>query len=388
MKIITELPRAAISMALISKKKIEIPCAVPAKRKEIEEFLNFISKLSSSTYAVHDTNFSFSPGVLKGGAIEFLCASLTIPELLTDILPVLFLSRSPLHLTLHGTTNSPPRAHTDAHTDARGTISKTDARGTISKTDMDMDTYTCSIDTIKSVHCKILNMFGVSCEIKIVKRAIYPSTEGEVLLLCSVAEELSPVCIDRREQLDRIVSVNYSSRLSGDILNRITNYHRDTLKPITPSIKVYNDIGNKSNSKGTGYGALLLGLGSNSVYYSEYMVGEGDSLIDSPPERRSEESIKEFLRAIRRSGAVDYKVQNFLFLLLPLTSVDASSVLIRKVSSSGKEILSLLEEIVQYKYTIEAYRRTEEDMNNGLSKDLFLIKSFGVGYKNIYRAGQ
>src|SRR5699024_6990469 len=113
-------------------------------------------------------------------------------------------------------------------------------------------------------------------------------------------------------------------------------------------------------------------------------VDGNESILESPPEKKSKETVKNLLKSVRKSGGYDWKTQPFLFMLLPLTSPDASVVLIRRIDRKGKEILDLLNKTLNYTYRIERYKMSEQDIEAGVSSDLLVIKSFGVGYANIY----
>ncbi|KAI5184554.1 RNA 3'-terminal phosphate cyclase-like protein [Nematocida homosporus] len=357
MEIATSDISISVTLALISRKSLKISSSeIRPGESRWREYMGIVQRLSLGLEMKEKIGeLVVEPGVLRGGVDRVVCRINTIPEVLEYLLLLAGFCRVPWRLTLEGCTNS-----------GRGAG--------------------ISIDLIKSVYCKILGQFGLTVEIKIVKRAIYPAVDGEVLLLVDAVSSLKPVCWTRREELERMVSVNYSARLGSDVLHRITNCHRDALKSITSRVKVYNDIGNRTNSSGTpGYGTLLLAMGKNSVYFAEYTVDGTDSLLHKTPEERSAVAIKELLRSIRRSGAYDYKVESFVFSLLPLTSPDVSSVLIRPVSQAGKDRLWLLEKILKYTYTIEKYQRSEAEINAGVSEQLFLLKSYGVGYTNIYQ---
>lgn len=357
MEVIAEQVESVIVLSLVARKSVKIKGKrVCEDRDGLSEYLRFVEALTEGTKgSIREEEIEFTPGALVGGSVEFTCRYNSIPEILVSILPICGLCKYPIKLLVKGTTNSSRREG-------------------------------LSIDLIKSVHSRVLSQFGVNVEIRVNRRAIFPSLDGEVLFLSERVSELSPVQIDRREMLSQIVSVNYSARIPSDILNRITNLHRDLLKPVTPSVKIYNEIGNRSNSGSTpGYGALLLAMGRSSIYYAEYTVDQGQSLLEAAPEKRSKLLVKEFLKTVRRSGGYDKKIQPFLFMLLALTSPDASAVLLGKINGKGREVLSHLEKMLKYTYTIEPYRRSEQDVNSGLSPDLLVIKSFGVGYKNIYK---
>lgn len=359
MEVTTKEIERAIIMSLISRKNMCIRGdRINEEREALEEYLQLIKALTEGTKSIiTEEKIEFTPGMLKGGIIEFNCKYNTVPEILVNILPVCGLCKHPVRLRIKGVTNT---GQNDG----------------------------LSIDAVKSVHCKILSQFGVNTEIRINRRAIHPSVDGEVLFLAETVSSLVPVHMNRREQLERIASVNYSARIPSDVLNRVTNLHRDMLKPITPSIKVYNDICNKKNSgESPGYGSLIVAMGRNSIYYEEYTVDGNESILESPPEKKSKETVKNLLKSVRKSGGYDWKTQPFLFMLLPLTSPDASVVLIRRIDRKGKEILDLLNKTLNYTYRIERYKMSEQDIEAGVSSDLLVIKSFGVGYANIYKPG-
>lgn len=358
MEINTNEAKLALTLSTISRKTIFL-CKSPeeACNNRTREYLQFIKRITKgSEISERPKDFSYSPGTIQGGEVFFKCVYNTVPELIVNILPLLPFCRVPLRLTVSGTTNAKE---------------------------------SFSIDMVRAVHCKILEQFGLIAEIKINKRAIAPSSNGEVLLISETAVSLNPIVCSKREELKRIIGINYSTRLSSDILHRITNVARDRLKPITSSVKIYNDIGNSKTSSSTpGFGSILLAFGNNSIYAEECVSDGNDALIDFPPEDRMEGLAKAFLKNIRRSGSYGHNVQFFVFVLLALTTVDGSAVVVRRVSEKDKEVLSLLEKILKYTYTLEKYKKTESDIESGVSNSLLVIKSCGVGYTNIHKPVQ
>lgn len=358
MEINTNEAELALTLSTISRKTILLAKSPDeAQNNRTKEYLQFMKRITKgSTIEEKPTAFLYSPGTIQGGEVSFKCVHNTSPGLILSILPLLPFCRIPLRLSLEGTTNG---------------------KGS------------CSIDMVRAVYCKILGQFGVISEIKINKRAIHPSADGDVLLISETANSLAPIVCYKREQLKRIIGINYSTRLGSDILHRITNIARDRLKPVTSSVKIYNDIGNSKTASSTpGFGSVLIAFGNNSIYAEECTVDGTDSLIDTPAEERIESVIKLFLKSIRTSGFYSHNVQFFVFILLALTTVDGSAVVIKKLSKRDTEILSLLENLLNYTYTIEKYMKTKEDIESGVSDNLLVIKSCGVGYTNIHKPFQ
>ncbi|KAI5192547.1 RNA 3'-terminal phosphate cyclase-like protein [Nematocida minor] len=358
MEISTNEVKLALTLSTISRRKILLRKPLSeSSSNQTREYLQFMKRITKgSEIEEKPDGFSYTPGTIQGGAISFQCIHNTVPDLIANILPMLAFCRIPVRLSIKGTTN------------AKDSL---------------------SIDMIRAVYCKILSQFGVVSEIKINRRAIHPSHDGDVLLIAETANSLNPIVCDKREELKRIIGINYSARINSDVLHRITNVARDKLKPITPSVKIYNDIGNSKTSAETpGFGSILLAFGNNSIYEAECTIDGSDSLIDVPAEKRMTNLLRNFLKNIRTSGSYSHTIQHFVFVLLALTTVDGSAVIIRKISKKDKEVLFLLEEILKYTYTIEPYVKTENDIESGLSDELLLIKSCGVGYTNIHKPVQ
>lgn len=355
MEISTNEAKLALTLSTISRRSIFLDKSTDENsNNSIREYLQLIKRVTHGSFIEEKSNvFSYTPGTIHGGPLSFQCTHNTVPDVIISILPLVPFCKVPISLTIKGTTNAKDSP---------------------------------SIDLVRAVYCKILSQFGVVAEIKINKRAISPSLNGDVLLIGETATSLSPVVCDRREELKRIIGVNYSARISSDIVHRISNTAREHLKSITPSVKIYNDIGNSKTSAETpGHGCVLLAFGNSSIYEVEYTADHSDSVLDQTPEERMNELIQKFYKNIRTSGVYSHSVQYFVFVLLALTTVDGSAIVIRKISKKDKEILGLLEKILNYTYTIEMYVKTEQDINSGISDDLLVIKSCGVGYTNIYK---
>ncbi|KAH9385644.1 RNA 3'-terminal phosphate cyclase-like protein [Nematocida major] len=358
MEINTSEGKLALTLCTISRKSVNLQKSQePRINNETREYLQLMQKITAGSEVRESADaFSYVPGSIQGGSILFECVHCSVPDVLASVLPLVVFCRIPVHLTVRGVTNSQAGI---------------------------------SVDFVKAVHCKIMSQFGVVSEIKINRRAIYPSADGEVLLMAEHASALKPIVCDRREELRRIIGVNYSARISSDILHRVSTSEREQLKTITPSVKIYNDIGNsKTSGKTPGHGCLLLAFGNSSIYEAEYTVDGSDSLLESSPEERVDRLIQAFYKNIRSSGSYSHRIQHFVFVLMALTTVDGSAVVIRKISKKDREVLHLLESILKYSYTIEPYVKTEHDVNSGLPDGLLLIKSCGVGYTNIYKPMQ
>jgi len=361
MLINSELVELSVALGLAGRKTTRIESArITEDKDKIKEYLKVISKISDrSEITVKENTLEFTPGSIRSGSFDIELKYNGIGEVIKHLLPVVGFSRGPMRIRFKGYTNSSHRNEP-------------------------------CVDVVKSVHCKISEEFGLVTDIRITKRSIFPSIDGEVLFLSEpLKSSLSPVKIDRREELERIVCVNYSTRIGSDILTRVTNTERDYLKKITPKIKVYNDIGNRTNSGATpGFGSVMLAYGKNSVYYSDSVSDGAATDAEGAPEKRTEKLVREFLRTIRKSGAYDEKVQNFVLVLLAFTSEDASAVLVSRIDREGREVLRLLESILKYTYTIEKHKKSKSEVDQGVSDSLYVVKSFGVGYSNIYRPTQ
>jgi RNA 3'-terminal phosphate cyclase len=339
----------AIVLSLISRREIKLGILGLGlgDRDRLERFLLFIKLLSpSSEYSFTELHLLFTPGTLQGGHVHFKSA-FPVSYFLYHILPICAFFKLPLKIKIEGITNSKSYL---------------------------------SVDSLKCVYSKVLSYFGIGIEVKINRRALDPSTDGEVVFLSGVAESIESVDFSRKEALDRVVNINYSSRLGSDALNRITNYNRNSLRRVTSSVKVYNDIGNRSNCGDTpGYGIVLMATGKNTLFYSEGISGTAEKVEDL-----CELTIKDFLKSMRGSGVLDRKTLQVLFVLLALSKTDISTLLISKIDARGRETLRLLSKMLNYRYKIEEYRKSAEEMENGVPA-LLILKSSGTGYSNIYR---
>ncbi|EHY66063.1 RNA 3'-terminal phosphate cyclase [Nematocida ausubeli] len=355
MEISSNEHKIAVTLSTIARRTIHIDrLSHPEGNEGTEEYIQLMKKLTVGTLIKEDQSFfSYTPGTIQGGEASFQCTHNTVADVLISLLPLALFCRIPLRLTLKGTTNKKE---------------------------------TTSVDMVRAVYCKLLGQFGVIAEVKINKRAIFPSNDGEVLLMAETASSLSPVILDQREDLRRIIGINYSAKINSDTVHAVSNVARSHLSQVCSSVKIYNDIGNSKTTGGTpGHGCLLLAFGHSSIYGVEYTVDGTDSVLDRSAEERMDGLVQQFYKNIRTSGSYSHTVQYFVFILLSLTTVDGSSIIIRRISKKDKEILLLLERILKYTYTVEPYMKTEKDINAGVPDNLLVIKSCGVGYTNIHK---
>lgn len=386
MEVSTSEAETAIVLSLITRREILLakPTGGRERERQVERFVSFVKAVTAkSRVSQAEGGLLFSPGTLSGGELFFDCEDVPIAYFLYHILPIAGFFKRPLRIVLKGATNK-----SDPLTPRRL------ARGQKPRAQEERcagpwrSAECMSVDAVKAVLCKVLARFGVCAELKINRRSMHPSADGEVVLLADTCRSLESASFERKEKLERIVCVNYSSRIGSDVIHRMTNHCRDVLKEITSSVKVYNDVGNKTNTgKTPGYGTLLLASGENSLYFSECAI-DGDVGEAVPAEAVSALAIKELLKTMKKSGAFDHKIQSFLFVLLALTKADVSTLLIKRICPGEREVLNLLGAFLNYAYTIEKYSRTEEEIEAGVPSELLLIKSYGVGYENIYKAIQ
>lgn len=354
----TEEVELCLILALLTRTAVTITSTLPPEDAEdIEIFASFIKAITDkSTVKVENSRIVFAPGTFRGGDILFNCQNTPIGYFIYYILPIVGYSKLPTKIVFQGVTNK-----------SEGSASRR-RRGS-------------NIDTLKSVFAKIYRAFGGVAEIKINKRSFYPSPEGEVVLVTDRVATLNSLTLTKKTQLSRIININYSSRIGSDLLNKITNYNRDTLKEITPHVKVYNDIGNRTNTGASpGHGVLLVADGESGVYFGEECV-DGDpsrAMVAEERERVPEKVVRELLTSIQRSGSFDYKAQSFLFVLLSLSRGDISSVVIRRIDRAGRETLALLKTFLNYTYKLERYSRDREEVDRGVDRKLLVFKSYGA----------
>ncbi|KAI5180661.1 RNA 3'-terminal phosphate cyclase-like protein [Nematocida sp. AWRm80] len=372
MRITTGEYEIVLTLSTLVKRNITIQIDTAGRRvnnskidEYIKEYLLFINSITSgTTYRIENNIIEFSPGTLTGGSISFRCKYYTVPQLIYYTLPLYGYCKIPITLRVKGCTNKSSRTNTST-------------KDTLLLPDV-------SIDTLKHIYSKVLSRFGVLIDISIEKRSMYPSKEGIVIFTCNQINTLNTIRLDSRESLNKIVCINYSNRINSSIINRITNTERDTIKKTTNKIKIFNDIGNKTNSDiSPGYGILLMALCNNGIYFTETAADGTVPVSELLPEELVTEQTKILYKSIRTSGIYDHKLQTLLLILLSINNSDCSTLLIRDLSQENKEVLSILEKVVKYTYTIEKYHRNTQDINTGVSDNLFLIKSCGLGYKNI-----
>lgn len=280
MEIQTEEIECAIVLSVLGRKQLTIRRESGEDvSEEIEDLLRLIAEISDGfKYSIKGNTVEVYPGSLRGGSLSFTPRHASVPYLLHSLLPLSPFTQSPLRVTLLGPTNG-PAVFPGAGTALGNRTDMNRANPAEMKSATTPSEKNCatplgrefpSTDCIKAVHCKILKDFGTVCDVSIKKRSLYPSRNGEVLFLSETSLEMEPIRHDRREKLKRIVCINYSARISGDIPTRLTNSLRDALRSVTQRIKIYNDIGSRQTAGNTpGYGTLLVASGRNSRYYTE-----------------------------------------------------------------------------------------------------------------------
>ena len=219
--------------------KIRVTDEQPGLHDFEANFLRLIELLTDGTsIEINDTGtiLRFTPGLAVGGVgLSHDCGtSRSIGWFVEAILPLLVFAKSRTHITLSGITN---------------------------------DALDISVDVLKNVTLPLLKNFGISAELKIVRRGAPPNGGGIVELSTAIVRELSPVALDDMGLIKRVRGVTYASRVSPTILTRVVDSTRGVLNNLLPDVYIHTD-----HYKGS--------EGGNSPGYSLALVaGEFFSLI-------------------------------------------------------------------------------------------------------------
>lgn len=286
-------------------------------------FLKFLSAVTNGTLVEINytgTELFFRPGSILGGSLEFDCGTdRCISYFLEPALLLAPFSKLAFKLRLTGLTS-----HVE-------------------------DT---SIDIIRTVHLKVLGMFGVldGLELKILKRGSPPLGGGEVTLTCPVLSSLHNADLGDIGRIKRIRGISFTTRISPQSSNRLIESSRGLLNTFIPDIYIHSDS-YKGEEAGLspGFGISLVAESTTgSLLHADGIGQAGDT-----PEDLGQAVAKRLLREISGGGYISTSLHYFVFILMSMTVDHVNKVVISKIGENDREILESIKAFIGVAFKIK-----------------------------------
>mmetsp|Transcript_1566 Transcript_1566/g.1784 ORF Transcript_1566/g.1784 Transcript_1566/m.1784 type:complete len:385 (+) Transcript_1566:78-1232(+) len=371
--------RARLVGALLSSKSVSIrqireSDSAPGLREYEVSFLKLLDELTDGTQVSINptgTSVTFSPGLVKGGTIEFDCSNTgrSIGYFIEGILPVCLFSKRVTTIHFTGVTSD----------------------------DMDI-----CIETLNYVTLPLLSRFGLEPEelpqIKLTRRGCPPNGFGSAVFICPIVRQLKPVELLDVGYVKKIRGVAHAVRVNPQVANRMVDSCRGVLNNFIPDVYINTDhsngteirAANGATSKtltGRGFGILLYAESTNGFFYGAKRIAqketpEEDVAVIPPrtgveplmdPEDLGLNAAKQLCEEISHGGCIDSSHQSLLMLMMVLCPEDVSKARIGPLSAYSVEFLRLVKTLFEVKFKL-----VKDDSN-------VIISCRGIGFKNLSR---
>eukprot|EP00744_Colponema_vietnamica_P018635 GILI01026304.1.p1 GENE.GILI01026304.1~~GILI01026304.1.p1 ORF type:complete len:357 (-),score=55.66 GILI01026304.1:85-1155(-) len=325
--------RDILACSLLARRSVKIsnihtdddPCGV--NRHFEANLLKFVQRISpSSKMEVHDgnTTLMFHPGLIMGGTFEHeVPATRCVTYLVELALMVLPFAKSDSKIRFLGNTQG----------------------------EIDL-----SIDAIRVVTCRVVQLFGIDVSIRIVRRGCGDTAGGCVELSISALRQLRSVKLIERGKVKRIRGIAFSCRTAPDLPQRAATSAKGVLLNILPDVFVVTDV--DKNSKGSGYGVILVAETTSKIaVIAQETIAEGRESAEEVGQRAA----MLLLDQIAVGGCVDAHHQGLALLFMGVGPAEASTVRFGPLSATGVTMLTLLETFFGVKCAIKS-TETEEGL--------------------------
>ncbi|CBH14829.1 RNA re-capping enzyme, cytoplasmic [Trypanosoma equiperdum] len=260
-------------------------------------FLKFIDRVTSgSKFECTDSNtaLTFYPGMILGGTFSHevpSCRCVTyIAEAALLLLPF---AKFDTRLTLVGSTQS----------------------------EEDL-----SVDTLRTVTTRWLQLFGVDCSVRIIRRGVYPGGGGAIEVQCKAVRRLTAAEAVVRGRVRRIRGISFGARVAADLVQRAATAAKGVLLNLLPDVYVVTDMDNSKGSYGdrsSGYGVVLV---AETTSKQCVISQESTAAPKELPEDVGKRAAELLLDQVFECGCVDAHHQMLVLLLMGLSPDEVSTV--------------------------------------------------------------
>ena len=277
-------------------------------------FLKFIDRVTSgSTMEVRQgkTELQFVPGMILGGTFEHeVPSSRCVSYVLEAALLLLPFAKYDSKIVFVGSTQS----------------------------ELDL-----CVDTVRTVTCRWLQLFGVTCSLRVIRRGCAPSGGGAVELSASCVRRLNSVKIVERGSVKRVRGISFACRTAPDLPQRLATSSKGVLLNFLPDVYVVTDVDSAKGRKGescSGFGVMLVAETTSKVCL---VSQETIAAARESPEDVGARAARLLLDQVLEGGCVDGHHQLFVLLLMALGPDEVSVVRLGRITNSAVSAMSLME---------------------------------------------
>jgi len=312
--------RHHLSCALLAHRPVRVrSIGLDRERQGLNEnevnFMKFVDRVTSgSKFEVRDgtTDVLFSPGMILGGVFSHAVPkSRSVTYVIEAALLFLPFAKHASEITFTGCTQH----------------------------DLDM-----TPDTIRTVTTRWLRLFGVECQLRIVRRGAPPDGDGCVILTVSNVRKLRSVAIENRGKIRRVRGIAFSSNASADLTKQAASAAKGVLLDVLPDVYVVADNFASPSSQRTagtnGYGLMLV---AESTEAACVLSQQGIAKHAEDPNTVGRDVAKRLLSEVALGGCVDSAHQLLVLLLMAVSPDEASTVRLGSLSPSAVSALTIAE---------------------------------------------
>lgn len=202
------------------------------------------------------------------------------------------------------------------------------------------------IPYFKEVLLPLFKKMGVNAEVKILRRGFYPRGGGFVETRIKPADSLSPIKMDKFNEIKEIRGISYCSNLPSHIAVRQANSAKQVLRKAGYE-DVEIEIDTKTPSPGRGSGIVLWAITDTGI------VG-GDSIGErgKKAEIVGQEAAEKLIKALRNKVPVDDYALDNLIIYMSLAKGE-SYIVAKELTSHAETAMKLCGDIARAKFTVE-----------------------------------
>lgn len=313
-------------------------------------FLKFLDRVSSgSQMSVSDSNtrLSFSPGLILGGTFSHAVPpSRCVSYIIEAALLLLPFAKYPSEITFTGATQ-----HDDD----------------------------LSVDTIRTVTKRWMSMFGVECDLRIVRRGVAPNADGCVILSVGNVRRLRAVTATDRGRVRRVRGIAFSCRASADLAKRCATSAKGVLLGFLPDVYVVTDVNNGRQGipgLSSGYGVVLV---AETTSKHCVIAQETIAALREEAEEVGLRASRLLLDQIADGGCVDGPHQAMVLLLMAASPDDISSVRFGTLTEGAVSAMMMMERY----FGVTCAVKSEEQRGDGLLPATSVVTCMGANLVNV-----
>lgn len=322
-------------------KDIRIDNIDPGVKEHEIKFLELLTQLTQGTIVeISDsgTEVKFTPGVIRGGNVDFECGSkYGIAYYLEPLIVLLPYAKLPTRLTLTGLT---------------------------------ADRTENGMDSLKYFYDSLLQSINLSSilTIKIVNRGFLPAGVGKVSVECAPVDKIDAISLSCPERVEKIRGMLASTKVNGQICINIVNELKQIINEYFDDVFIYTDNKSVGETVSSGYSLALVGTCADS---SMVVLSETNSATISDPNSFPAQSSKAFLKKVAKMTVLD---DQRYWILLSLMAVTNGVSLLNTNRAPGEEIIRTVEEAFGVKFAVK---------RQGSAESKFTLKCSGMALTNI-----